>query len=227
MKKRILPFKMKTLFKLHRKPTSSPTSLRKGWRWLRPYVIVLMLLIITRFFIVSHIRMPNQQHALVSLTYYGLRLPGESLWGYHRWGYAYPENGDQVVFTCTDKQGKELTLTGICHATPGQVVWIDPVRKIYIPGRTSPDAQPIYIPAKEHAVRVTPYNAHLLAYLMQRYEACNTVSVNYKGELELDGQPMNRVKLLRDYYWIETQPDSFLIVPHDALIGKVVYTLNR
>lgn len=201
--------------------------MRKGWRWLRPYVIVLTLLLITRFFIVSHMRLPNQGHALVSLTYYGLRLPGEALWGYHRWGYANPENGDQVVFTCTNKNGQKLTLTGVCYATPGEFVWIDPVRKIYIPGRTSPDAQPIKIPAKEQIVRVTPYNARLLAYVMQHYEACNTVNVNDRGQLELDGQPMTRVKLLRDYYWIEMQPDSFLIVPHDALVGKVVYTLNK
>lgn len=213
---------MKQRFTFRRRSTTDPTPLRKGWRWVRPYVVVLLLLCVVRFCLISHVRMPNNSHALVSLTYYGLRVPGESLWGYQRWGYRSPALGDQVVFTCHDKQGHELTLVGTCQALPGQSVWIDTVRKIYIPGKTSPDAQPIQIPAREQTVNVTPYNARLLAYLMRQYEQCSAVNVNAQGQLMLDGQPMHRVRLLRDYYWIEMQPDSFLIVPHDALVGKVV-----
>lgn len=116
-----------------------------------------------------------------------------------------------------------MTMAGVCRALPGQTVWIDPVRRIVIPGRTSPDAQPIVIPGQNHSVRVTPYNARLLAYIMRQYEHCTSVEVDTLGHLLLGGQPLTRVRLMRDYYWVETCPDSFILVPHDALVGKVVY----
>lgn len=36
---------------------------------------------------------------LVSRTYYGLRLPGEAVWGYHRWGTRYPKRVNGWCFT--------------------------------------------------------------------------------------------------------------------------------
>lgn len=206
-----------------RRMTYTLPRIKQWLKWMTPYVVLICLFVGIRLFLFAPVQLPCHKQALVSLTYYGLRLPGEHIWGYQRWGYRVPAKGDEVVFTCTDQQGNELTLTGHCQALPGQMVWIDTERHIVIPGRTSPDAHPICIPAKERSVKVTPYNARLLAYLMQNFEHCNAVRVNNRGQLELDGQPMARVKLLRDYYWIEMQPDSFLIIPHDALVGKIVH----
>ena len=58
---------------------------------------------------------------------------------------------------------------------------------------------------------------------MRQYEHCTSVEVDTLGHLLLGGQPLTRVRLMRDYYWVETCPDSFVLVPHDALVGKVVY----
>ena len=58
---------------------------------------------------------------------------------------------------------------------------------------------------------------------MQHYEHCNNVRVNRFGQLEMDGQTLSRVRLLRDYFWIEMRPDSFLLIPHDNLVGKVLF----
>ena len=200
-----------------------PSRARQVWRWVRPYVVLICLIVCLRLFIISPIVLPGNRHALVSLTYYGLRVPGEQMWGYHRWGYRVPAKHDEVVFTCSDTRDREFTLTGRCQAGPGETIWIDPVRQIVIPGRTSPDAQPIRIPAHNSSIRVTPYNARLLAYLMQHYEHCNNVRVNRFGQLEMDGQTLSCVRLLRDYFWIEMRPDSFLLIPHDNLVGKVLF----
>lgn len=195
---------------------------KRWWIWMRPYVVLICLCVGLRLVLIAPVQLPNRQHALISLTYYGLRVPGETIWGYHRWGYRLPAHDDEVVFTCTDKHGNELTLTGRCHALPGETIWIDTERRIIIPGRTSPDAQPISIPGQQQSIKVTPHNARFLAFIMQQYEHCNSVKINKNGQLELDGQPISRVKLMRDYYWIEMQPDSFMIIPHDALVGKMI-----
>lgn len=213
---------------LHINTSHTASALRKGWVWLRPYVTLGVVLLIVRLCLLGNIRLANGSHGLVSLTYYGLRVPGEALWGYHRWGYRVPAEGEALVFTThvAKTNNKDLTMAGICRALPGQTVWIDPVRRIIIPGRTSPDAQPIVIPGQHQSVRVTPYNARLLAYIMQQYEHCANVQVDQQGHLLLGGQPLAHVRLMRDYYWIETRPDSFVLVPHDALVGKIVYALK-
>lgn len=219
----------RTVFRLLRRKQSASSPSPQNGKWtLRPlpYVVALLLLLAVRFFLLSHIQLPSGKHALVSLTYYGLRLPGETLWGYHRWGNYLPERGDSVVFTSRNAQGKELTLVGRCDALPGETIWIDPVRQLVIPGRTSPDAQPIRIPGRNLSVRITPYNARLLAYLMQHYEQCQNVRLNAKGQLELDGLAMTQVRLLDNYYWVEMRPDSFVIVPHRNLIGKMLTLPN-
>ena len=199
-----------------------------------PLLLAAVLLLVVRFMLVSHMRLPGdtrvrgfepEQHVLVSLTYYGLRLPGEKLWGYHRWGYGMPVYGEPLVFTMKGNDGaphEETASVGRCEALPGETVWIDPVREKILPARTSPDAQPIVIPGRNRTIEVTPYNVHLLAFLMDRYESC-VAEVDSAGCLLVDGHRVNRVRLKRDYYWIETQPDNYVLIPHDALIGKIVY----
>lgn len=203
-----------------------------------PVLLTVFLLLAVRGLLINHVRMPDDtavhglhpgQHVLVSLTYYGLRVPSEELWGYHRWGYRVPEAGDCLMFYLPRQKGQALSgvqTVGICRALPGETVWIDPVRKLILPARTSPDAQPIVIPGRNRSMEVTPYNARLLAFIMQHYEKCR-VSVDADNRLMLDGRPMKRVKLAHDYFWIETRPDAYVLVPHEALIGKVVYAFEK
>ena len=50
---------------------------------------------------------------LVSLTWYGLRLPGESFYGYHRLGYAVPQGGEAVAYRLV---GHGQLRVGVCRA---------------------------------------------------------------------------------------------------------------
>ena len=112
-------------------------------------------------------------------------------------------------------------MAGTCRAVPGDTVWIDPVRRLVLPARTSPDAQPIVVPGKGRSVHVTPHNARLLAWLLQTYEH-SRVTLTREGGLQMAGSRITRVKTSQNYYWIETQPDSFRLVPHCELVGKIV-----
>lgn len=199
-----------------------------------PVLLTASLLLAVRGLLVTHVQMPPDtavyglhpnQHALVSLTYYGLRVPGENIWGYHRWGYRMPEMGDAILFYLPWQKGQPkpgVKTVGICRALPGETVWIDPVRQIVLPARTSPDAQPIVIPQRGLRIQITPYNARLMAYLLRTYEK-GRAEANNRGELTIDGEKVNFVKTTRDYYWIETRPDAYALVPHDALVGKIIY----
>lgn len=195
-----------------------------------PVLIAAVSLLAVRGLLLTHMRMEGADapagmqpgsHVLVSLTWYGLRLPGESLWGYHRVGYRVPAEGDPLVFTLPDEQ----TAAGTCRAVPGDTVWTDPVRRLILPARTSPDAQPFIVPGRGRSVAVTPANAHLLCRLMRRYEG-SQVRIDQHARLWLKGTELRRVRPTRDYYWIETRPDHYALVPHSALVGKIVTTLK-
>lgn len=198
-----------------------------------PILLAAILLLAVRGLLLCHMRLPDNAalpglepggHVLVCLTYYGLRLPGEPLWGYHRWGYAEPEVMDNVVFAPSATAGKPPEvpfMAGTCRAVPGDTVWIDPVRRLVLPARTSPDAQPIVVPGKGRSVHVTPHNARLLAWLLQTYEH-SRVTLTREGGLQMAGSRLKRVRTSQNYYWIETQPDSFRLVPHCELVGKIV-----
>lgn len=214
---------MKISFRWKYRGYRGPLAKSKGLLWgVRPFLIVLLLFLIVRFCLFSLIVLPNNQRAIVSLVSYGLRLPGETLWGYYRWGYSAPQKGDEVVFTVASGTSHETIVSGKCVALPGENVWIDPVEQRFLPGKTSPDAQPICIPSQGKSVKITPFNVRLLAYLMSHFEASKHIKITSQSLLQLKEQTLNNVRLLNDYYWIEILPNSFVMVPHSALVGKVV-----
>lgn len=214
---------MKISFRWRYKGYKQPLAKHKGLIWgVRPFFIVLLLFFIVRFCLFSLVLLPNKQRAFVSLTSYGLRVPGEEIWGYHRWGYCAPQKGDEVVFTLSSGTGGENMVSGKCVGLPGECIWIDPIEQRFLPGKTTPDAQSIIIPSKDKSLKVTPFNVRLLAYLMSHFEACKHIKISSRSLIQMDGQTLDHVRLLRDYYWIEILPDSFVMVPHDSLIGKVV-----
>ena len=114
-----------------------------------PVLLTASLLLAVRGLLVTHVQLPPDtavyglqpnQHVLVSLTYYGLKVPGEAIWGYHRWGYRVPEWGDAILFNLPRpkaQHGPGPETVGICHALPGETVWIDPVRPKVLPARTT------------------------------------------------------------------------------------------
>lgn len=194
---------------------------------LLPALPAAVLLLAVRFLLFMHLRVPSGaavagfsggEHLLVDLNAYGLRLPGEALWGYHRLGHGTPAPGEAVV--CRYMGGNDYFLA-TCRAQPLDTVWIDPVRQRILPARTSPDAQAIVLPAARRPVVVTAANARLLAYLMRTFEH-SRARVNARGQLELDGHAMRSVRLAFSYYWMEARPDSFIIVPHECLVGRAL-----
>lgn len=212
--------------------------MKKFRRYIGPVLLAVILLLVVRGLFLSHLRLPANAdlpglrpnaHVLVSLTYYGLRVPGEQFWGYHRWGYRYPSRGDSVVFRLPIGAGKNVQETegfGICRALPGEVVWVNPAKRQILNGRTEPGARPVIVPSRERPVRVTPWNANLLAYLLQRYEG-SSIKADGKGGLLLGGQHIDKVQMMHDYYWVETHPGIYDLIPHDALVGKVIYVSGR
>lgn len=67
--------------------------------------------------------------ALVSLTWYGLRLPGEKVFGPRRWGYGAPQRGEALAFRRT---GDDRLRVGVCRA-----VWADGTYNVEVtPGHT-------------------------------------------------------------------------------------------
>lgn len=193
---------------------------------LLPLLTAVVLLFVVQCLLVSHMRlseplpfpcMKEKSHLWVNLTAYGLRLPGESVWGVRRIGHASPSKGDFVVFL--SQKGERSA--GICRALPGEVVWIDTERRIFLPARTSPDAQSIMVPVKERKMDITPYNARLFAHLLKAYEDCNA-EADGQGHLSIGGSVLPQVRFPQDYYWVETRPGAYVFVPHSALVGKVL-----
>lgn len=190
-------------------------------------LISMALLLGVRYFWLMQLQMPpvsqveglaGGERLIVNLTSYGLRLPGERFWGYHRIGYGMPENGAYVAYFPTSTNAIEV---GVCRALPGDTLWFDPMRRKMLPARTSPDAQALVIPGRSHAVEVTPHNARLLHFLLRHYEQRRVV-IHENQRLSLDGKPVTRASVGQDYYCVETLPGCLAIIPHKALYGKVV-----
>lgn len=206
---------------------------------LLPLLTAVLLLLSVRGLLLTHITLPadssvqgkrSGRNAFVSLTYYGLRLPGEQLWGYHRFGKRIPRKGDPLVFNLPYRNGHPLRdgapvsagdlCAGICRALPGDTVWVDTVGRKFLSARHA-GARPLVIPGQQRSVRVTPENAALLAHIMTRYEN-SRATIDAHGRLTLGGQALDHVTLLNDYYWVEIRPEIFLLVPHSALLGKII-----
>ncbi|MDO5751263.1 MAG: hypothetical protein Q4P78_08750 [Rothia sp. (in: high G+C Gram-positive bacteria)] len=203
-------------------------------KFIAPVLPAALLLLAVRGLLISPMRLPEGQglieaptHRLVwlSRTYYGLRLPGESLWGYHRWGYRMPQVGEALAFTQrkTLPQGGEAEemLAAVCRAIAGDTVWIDPVRRLILPAHTSPDAEAFVVPRADRALHVTPHNARLLARILRRYEGVDA-KVDGQGRLWIRGEEVRRVRTAQDYYWVEMFPERYALIPHRALVGRII-----
>ena len=197
-------------------------------RWLlRPWPFVAMLLLIAavRFLLVAHIVLPGGQHALVSLTYCGLRLPGEQYWGYKRLGYAYPAAGDAIVFQQTDKAGVQTQQVGIVRALPGGCIWTDRKEKLVLTERSSRRNCRIPIPARGQTVSATPENAGFLAYILHEFENRPKVKTDERGLFQ-GLKRLDKVAFTDDYYWVEVEPGKHIVVPHRNLVGRIFYIWN-
>lgn len=197
-------------------------------------VVILRSLVLSQFRVTTEGNSPTLEQGdrvLVSRTYYGLRLPGEGLWGYHRWGMRYPRPGEWMVFyDPSDRRTPESrcrVCIARCEAAPGDTVWIDPVRHRVMPWQTTTSAQPLRIPHAGSRIKVTPVNARLLWNAMRLHEHCRVVLLNDTA-LRFDGRRLEYAFFSQPYYWAFA-PDGydsscFGLVPHTSLIGRALCT---
>ena len=157
----------------------------------------------------------------VNLTAYGLRLPFEECLGPHRWGYRRSAVGDKVAYRLL---GSDRVCLGICRALPGDSISVDLTRRRLSSAKPDSSDSLFVVPAAGRAVAVTPLNARMLTVLKRRFEHSHA-KVSLRGRIFLDGQPLDSLRFNEDYYLLETQPQTFTLIPHSALVGKMVLEL--
>lgn len=193
---------------------------------LLPLMLAAALLLAVQYLLVAHMRMAEtpafpclarKQSLWVSLTAYGLRLPGERLWGVQRIGHGRPGRGDYVVYY-TATGGRAV---GICRALPGEAVWYDPAARTYLPARTSDTARSIEVPQGGRRMKADAAHAPILAHLLRTYEDTHA-EVDARGRLLVGGSEIPSVTIPQDYYWIETQPGAYVFIPHENLVGRIM-----
>lgn len=162
---------------------------------------------------------------IVSRWSYGLRLPLEGLFGYHRIGECPVKRGDMVIFN--NPAGKERLISdralyvGRCIALPGDTLMLNSEHLC----SQSADALPFVVPSKGSHVMVHPWNVKLLCNTVNKHEHRRAT---LRGDsLLIDGKPVAEVLFTKDYYWmldsnIVNLADSrlFGFVPHDHLVGR-------
>lgn len=190
-----------------------------------PVLLAIFVLLVVRGLFVTTVFLPpvfsrchirSSYYAWVVRTTYGLRIPGEKLWGYHRIGYAKPQRQDTLLFDLP--KGEQMA--GICKGLPGDTLWANPASHNIETVCPSPDAKPFVVPGRGIEIKVEPHNARFVAYVLRSYENVKA-KVDQQGRLWIDGKERTSVKFTQDYYWVETFSDTHDIVPHKALIGKV------
>lgn len=171
---------------------------------------------------------------MVSRLSYGLRLPGERLFGYHKVKEILPQRGDQVAFN--DPLSSNGTISsrpicvGTCIALPGDTIWMtwNPNKKLQNSVCTA--KYPFVVPGSNYPVDVRPWNITLLANMLHLHEHRN-VCWNCDSLLVVDGKQLQKVQFSQDYVWIFNPHnlqayDSrvFGFLPYSHLIGRLLCT---
>ena len=188
-------------------------------------------LVIFQILITSSNEQPSLQagdRVLVNRCSFGLRLPCEPLFGYHRFGTVLPQRGDRIAFNdpiSSEKYISERPLCiGTCAAIPGDTVWLR--WKPY--NSKTEKSYPFVVPGKDKPVNVSPWNMTLLANALHAYEHKN-VCWDCDSLLVIDGMPASKVQFKEDYLWILNDRyaqayDSrlFGLLPASHLVGKLI-----
>lgn len=127
-----------------------------------------------------------------------------------------PQVGSKVVFLHPYLSDHPVCFAS-CAALPGDTVWFEPQQQLITPQRSTPEAQPIVVPAKGQDVEVTPYNAKILWHLLRLERSF--VTYRESGELLIDGRKVKTVAFLDDYYWLKTNATTYGLVPLRFMLG--------
>lgn len=193
------------------------TAARTIRRWTLALVAAVAAVGLLRTLAVAPFRLPDGSLVFVNRWSYGLRLPLPSLAGYARWLPEPMEKGDQVAFDNPLEAGSlefRQVFVGRCSAAPGDTLHL-PLGAWRIPRRG------------EYA-EVTEASKLILQEALLRYERLQAV-VGSDGRLYVEGRPARKVRLTRDYYWMQTaDPDrlidsrTFGLIPMELVIGRII-----
>lgn len=146
---------------------------------------------------------------LVARFAFGLRLPLDALFGYHRLSPALPRQGELIAFN--DPLGKRRNISdqplciGICAALPGDTIWL--------PWNANMNCKekakncPFVIPGKGKPIDIQPWNIVMLANALHLYEQKN-VCWDCDSLLVVDGQQVRKVSFSEDYIWVSSNGDT-------------------
>lgn len=167
------------------------------------------------------------ESVLVDRWIYGLRMPLEDLFGYHRLKERAVERGDVLVFDAPAVGTADGdVLIGRCVAVPGDVVYLDSLFvNADVEHRLAADAMPLYLPQMGGYVEVQPWNVMLLRNTLALHEGKHA---DVRGDtLLVNGKPVRFAKLSHEYHWIASDNPAdlsgskiFGLVPKSLLIGK-------
>lgn len=142
---------------------------------------------------------------LVARCAFGLRLPLDALFGYHRLSPTLPQQGDLIAFN--DPLGKKRNISdqplciGTCTAQPGDTIWLP-----WNSDRTCRKAAkhyPFVVPGKGIPIDIHPWNIVMLANALHLHEQKN-VCWDCDSLLVVNGQPVRKVSFAEDYIWISS-----------------------
>ena len=134
-------------------------------KWIGALVGTIVIVLLVRAFALTWCLIPSTgmentlyqgERIAVNKWSYGLRIPGMSLWGYHRIKPQTLKRGDVVVFNnpaeihTTPADRRELFISR-CIGLPGDTIWVDSLYAL-LPheGINIPDKKVLYTYAKEH-----------------------------------------------------------------------------
>lgn len=158
----------------------------------------------------------------VSLASYGWHCPLRRCGSDGRIGFCAPVVGDVVAY---ERPADGRVRIGLCRALPGMKVAIDTATCRLLPLQPATETESFTVPHHCQPVPLSPLNARMLVVLARRHEA-SQVKVTPSGRAVVGGVVLDSLRFSRDYYLLETHPDTFELVPHEALIGRVVGRLS-
>ncbi len=142
---------------------------------------------------------------LVARFAFGLRLPLDALFGYHRLSPTLPRQGEPIVFN--DPLGKRRNISdrplcvGTCTALPGDTIWLPWGSDGTC--RKAAKHYPFVVPGKGITIDIHPWNIVMLANALHLYEQKN-VCWDCDSLLVIDGQQVRNVSFADDYIWVSS-----------------------
>lgn len=217
-------------------------------RLLNTFLVILALVVVVHLTCLTQVSVgsvsfaPSLQlgdHLVVYRWAYGVRLPWQNLNGTTttffarmaecgHWIWAHRPNDVERPIARRD-----YTL-GVVQALSGDTLWVDTTKRAVYLSRQD-GTLPLEVPTPQRAVRLRPWNIHLLAYTLQHHEAHEVAYIN-DSTLEVSGRACHEVVFQQPYYWVgmphakatrgvNDTIDSYHygFLPHSHIMGRALF----